>query len=291
MSFFDQCIPNQPGFSSSVAAVTILPDAPKLAKAWRTWYRHVGLLRRLRFIKSLIARRRHFDHDEVEGSDVDAEELKTLAESSAPLGDGKSLDVLFPLDDTSPSKEETKEEEEIQSLSCPIPHNDTEDHLDVSPASGESSLDRREEEESKQLQLRIDYYSDVFGARVDKETLETTKTLVAHALSYCPEQTAVYSREFAQGAAACCPNGCREERLHSLTLAELEELQAEVEEAVENSFEDLLEAQNSNLDRKRQDALEMRGELDKLNTFDVENELYDRTPKKFSSQDQVSIKV
>lgn len=29
-------------------------------------------------------------------------------------------------------------------------------------------------------------------------------------LNYGPEQQAVYSREMAQGAAACCPNGCCE---------------------------------------------------------------------------------
>merc|ERR1712241_129099 len=51
-SFFDHCVPNQPGFSSSVAAVTILPDAPKIAKAWRNWYAAAAALRRLQFIRS-----------------------------------------------------------------------------------------------------------------------------------------------------------------------------------------------------------------------------------------------
>lgn len=53
-SFFDQCVPNQPGYSSSVAAVTILPNASDLAKAWRSWYVCASALRRLSFIRSLI---------------------------------------------------------------------------------------------------------------------------------------------------------------------------------------------------------------------------------------------
>lgn len=53
-SFFDQCVPNQPGFSSSVAAITILPNANDLAAAWRSWYACAAKLRRLRFIRSLI---------------------------------------------------------------------------------------------------------------------------------------------------------------------------------------------------------------------------------------------
>jgi hypothetical protein len=37
-AFFDYCVPNQPGFSSSVVAVTILPSAREIATAWKKWY-------------------------------------------------------------------------------------------------------------------------------------------------------------------------------------------------------------------------------------------------------------
>eukprot|EP00587_Corethron_hystrix_P004932 CAMPEP_0113302754 /NCGR_PEP_ID=MMETSP0010_2-20120614/3452_1 /TAXON_ID=216773 ORGANISM="Corethron hystrix, Strain 308" /NCGR_SAMPLE_ID=MMETSP0010_2 /ASSEMBLY_ACC=CAM_ASM_000155 /LENGTH=415 /DNA_ID=CAMNT_0000156631 /DNA_START=400 /DNA_END=1644 /DNA_ORIENTATION=- /assembly_acc=CAM_ASM_000155 len=60
-SFFDHGVPNQPGFSSSVAAISILPDAPELARAWRKWYVAAAALRRLRFIRSLIADLRFYD--------------------------------------------------------------------------------------------------------------------------------------------------------------------------------------------------------------------------------------
>jgi hypothetical protein len=52
--FFDKCVPNQPGFSSSVAAVTILPPANRLYQAWHKWYKAAAKVRRLRFIKNII---------------------------------------------------------------------------------------------------------------------------------------------------------------------------------------------------------------------------------------------
>jgi len=60
-SFFNHCVPTQPGYSSSVAAVTILPDAPSLARAWRRWYTAAAALRRLRFIRTLISEIRYYN--------------------------------------------------------------------------------------------------------------------------------------------------------------------------------------------------------------------------------------
>jgi len=64
VEFFDKCVPNQPGFSSSVAAVTILPDSSQVSHAWGKWYACAGKLRRLRFIRQQIQRLRK-DEDEV----------------------------------------------------------------------------------------------------------------------------------------------------------------------------------------------------------------------------------
>ena len=36
-AFFDHCVPNQPGFSSSIAAVTLVPGAMDLSVAWGKW--------------------------------------------------------------------------------------------------------------------------------------------------------------------------------------------------------------------------------------------------------------
>ena len=50
-AFFDHCVPNQPGFSSSVAAVTVLPSSKAIASAWRKWYKAASKHRRLRFLR------------------------------------------------------------------------------------------------------------------------------------------------------------------------------------------------------------------------------------------------
>mmetsp|Transcript_37114 Transcript_37114/g.42454 ORF Transcript_37114/g.42454 Transcript_37114/m.42454 type:complete len:1352 (+) Transcript_37114:147-4202(+) len=57
VEFFDQCVSNQPGFTSSIAAITILPDAAKVAKVWGKWYACGKKMRRLRYIKSHLETR------------------------------------------------------------------------------------------------------------------------------------------------------------------------------------------------------------------------------------------
>ena len=54
VEFFDKCVPNQPGYSSSVAAVTILPDASRVSRAWKKWYSCSLRLRKLRFIRKQL---------------------------------------------------------------------------------------------------------------------------------------------------------------------------------------------------------------------------------------------
>lgn len=292
-AFFDQCVPNQPGFSSSVAAVTILPDAPKLAKAWRAWYKHVGLLRRLRFVRSLIAKKRYYEIDEVGEEDEDESGGSEMLNSDAPLGDGKSLDVLFPLDQSSSnSEDEARKQMENGNF---FGEHAVEDHLDITP-DVHNGLSK-EYSDMRQLQLRINYYKDVFGADIDAEGgLELEKTLIMHALEYGPEQTAVYSREFAQGAAACCPNGCREERLHYYELKDLEILEEEITHALVKSFEDLTNVQKWNVDNQddskaapegQTPAIQNVGSMEDIklpSKYDTESRLYSRTPIKFTPE-------
>ncbi|KAG7350665.1 protein of unknown function DUF221-domain containing protein [Nitzschia inconspicua] len=54
VEFFDKVIPNQPGYSSSVAAVTILPDVNQVSKAWKKWFDCANKLRRLRYIRKRL---------------------------------------------------------------------------------------------------------------------------------------------------------------------------------------------------------------------------------------------
>lgn len=247
-------------------------------------------MRKLRFIRSLIAKRRHYDIDEV---DEESECSSDDEAKNAASAERKSLDLLFPLN-MSPVKA-TEEDNNVRNTEIgAVSH---EDHLDVSPVmSGDSSYEREQASYNKKLQQRIDYFKDVFGAQLDEEGgLEMEKTLISHALAYGPEQAAVYSREFAQGAAACCPNGCREERLHTYSLKELEELEEEIVDAVEQSFYDLTEAQDNNMQSERiasvaATEIDLNKGLPKVKSvedmkvpaqYDVECELFSRTPTKF----------
>ena len=54
VNFFNECVPSQPGFTSSVVAATIIPDAARVAKAWTKWYRLEGKLRMVRYIRKII---------------------------------------------------------------------------------------------------------------------------------------------------------------------------------------------------------------------------------------------
>ena len=89
------------------------------------------------------------------------------------------------------------------------------------------------------MQRRMKYYRDVFGSS-DNEDVEA---LLFQALNYGPEQSAVYSREMAQGAAACCPNGCGEERLRRAGIDELLVLERDAIAAVHDANMNLQYAQ------------------------------------------------
>lgn len=141
-AFFDHCIPNQPGFSSSVAAVTILPHANELANSWRKWYVAAAKLRRLRFIRKQIRAKRQYE-----------------------------IEV------------ESDEEEPATGRSIPRP-------ILRHATSGSAYNDDT-------AAPRADYNREVFGSAMDDDVEE----LLLEALDFGPEQTAVYSREFAQVSA------------------------------------------------------------------------------------------
>jgi hypothetical protein len=161
-AFFDHCVPNQPGFSSSVAAVTILPAASHLAEAWNNWYKAAAKLRRLRFIRQEIADRRRYEID-TEAYPEDGGQDPEQPRIEKPFKNGPRTNFY-----------------------------------------AESEVTDR-------------YYQEVLGAITDVEVEDN----LLNALNFGPEQTAVYSREFAQGAANLAPNGCCEGRIRRATIDEL----------------------------------------------------------------------
>ena len=176
-TFFDHCVPNQPGFSSSVVAVTILPGAPELAKAWRKWYCAAATLRRLRFIRQVIKEKRHYDIDDVESNESPHGSKRVVLVGGASPGEQ-------PSSATSPRVAFLDE--------------------DSSPGSS--------------------HHREVYGTA---ENTADVDHVIFSSLNYGHEQQAVYSREMAQGAAACCPNGCGEGRVRRLPIDRLLEMEDE----------------------------------------------------------------
>jgi len=163
-------------------------------------------------------------------------------------------------------------------------------------------------DEYAEIQQRINYYSNVFGAEFNDiantigldmeegnrdETERATLGILTQILAYGPEQTAVYSKEFARGASTCCPNGCREEKLSQASLRDLEDLEADLKANVIKSFETLKEVQKTNVVRDESDHKGIHGEKDDKSTDanDVELQLYSRTPTKFSTSVSTSYDV
>lgn len=99
VEFFDKVVPNQPGYSSSVAAVTILPDVNQVSKAWKRWFDCANKLRRLRLIRKrqqllLQVQNRHVDiifHDD-RVSDSDMGSLHSCASGLGPEQSSRTSD-------------------------------------------------------------------------------------------------------------------------------------------------------------------------------------------------------
>ena len=221
-TFFDHCVPNQPGFSSSVAAVTICPSAKELAIAWRKWYAAASKLRRLRFVRDLIAERRHYEievyhHDD----DSNNKDDYSVHEENFPR-DSSNITVRgLP-------EHPSMDEEAPPPPVIPKPHPLT---------AATSSVVQFETPRGiyDDLTKNKDYYKTVLGIIDEKDD-------IYESLTFGPEQAAVYSREFAQAAAPCCPRGCFEHRLRRAGIDELMDIEEELAAEVHQANLDLKEA-------------------------------------------------
>ena len=251
----------------------MLPDAPKLAEAWRAWYRHCAMLRRLRFVRELINKKRHYDIEEFNDDDKKEEPIN-------------KDDIMIPNEMEQPPDSQLS---------------GSQDYLDEDFPNVEIS----EQQEYNVIQKRIQYYSNVFGTDfnehllpedenyiqdnqdTEKKLLSPEQLLMGELLSYGPEQTAVYSKEFARGGASCCPNGCREEKMREqYNLRELEELKDELEVLFDEAYQKLINIQKQMVIssyHKADDKVEENKK--KSSEDDVEGQLFSRTPTKYTASD------
>jgi hypothetical protein len=83
-----------------------------------------------------------------------------------------------------------------------------------------------------ELNRQISQYREAYGSSEGPSDLDFK---IFRSLNYGPEQQAVYSREMAQGAAACCPNGCCEGRVRRQPIDRLLEMEEATIERLENA--------------------------------------------------------
>lgn len=188
-AFFDHCVPNQPGFSSSVAAVTILPAASEITDAWNHWYKAAAKMRRLRFIRKQIT--------ELQGKDADIESGYTVSD--------------LKVDDTESVYYRSEKKRIRKTRSTVYTESDE----------------------------KMRYYSEVLGTTDDPDVYKN----LLHTLNLGPEQTAVYCREFAEGAANLAPYGWNERKVRHASLEELFEMEKGASIALHDARKALREAQ------------------------------------------------
>ena len=185
-SFFDYCVPNQPGFSSSVAAVSILPGAGEIAASWQKWYAAAAKLRRLRFIRKQIERRKrqHILRRRLSLTE------RGLAASERSVGH-----------DFYGSKWHDESETDVDgSLEM----------VDLKHANSSIGHSFHNHSDNDDIRNRL-------GPIVSDDA----NNKVYKSITFGPEQTAIYGREFAQAASPFCPNGFCEERIASAGLEDL----------------------------------------------------------------------
>ena len=310
-AFFDHCVPNQPGFSSSVAAVTLLPSSKAIAAAWSQWYKAAAQLRRLKFVRAQIAQklyyyshfgddddyRRFSNHDDHDDEEDDNEENhgNPSRKSGQNKGDQENENEVFSgnpycnhschhhhqprrrlsseVSATSLLNTRSDAGDSTSSLPRPIyqtPDQNQEYYRQVTggnefgaflpaalviPSDGglkdgevycddevgeQDDTNNHKDNHQAHRRRRRDHHHHQQQHHQGETEEELLKALLVN--QFGPEQTAIYSREVAQSAAACCPNGCWEGAVLHATIDELLVLEREAAEAVHRANVELYKA-------------------------------------------------
>ena len=208
----EDIIPSEPGYSSPIVAVSILPCAVQVGLVWRKWYTTLTHQRRLKYIRDCI----HSQMEEVSNLSSQAAganiaptktEYKTIVRRKRDTALADSVYIQGSDENDFVSSTE-KSDYKSPTMSS------TNSSAQPPTLSHRSSNDRSAGASQ--------YYVRAMGTMVDNDTDNGAFLDLKHdTLEFGPEQLAVYSRELAQSASNCCPRGCHEERLPRLSIEEL----------------------------------------------------------------------
>jgi len=246
IDFFDKVVPNQPGYSSSVAALTILPDVKRLSQAWKKWFECASKVRRLKFIRQRLQQVRHEGQNLTNG-DIDSHQYD---EKSSNSNNDYDNDTEL---DTSRSqrkdslenlrKLETVDEGVSSELFIPGGKDDT--IYDTTDDISKYETDKADDPIVPMTQKTRYAFpgNELEKSRILALTEANEESNMEMFLDDDEiEQMTVYYREFARSSASCGPHGCDEYSILKADVITLADLEQEAAEDVHFAIEELRQA-------------------------------------------------
>eukprot|EP00531_Pseudo-nitzschia_arenysensis_P017328 CAMPEP_0116148558 /NCGR_PEP_ID=MMETSP0329-20121206/18442_1 /TAXON_ID=697910 /ORGANISM="Pseudo-nitzschia arenysensis, Strain B593" /LENGTH=1181 /DNA_ID=CAMNT_0003644741 /DNA_START=112 /DNA_END=3657 /DNA_ORIENTATION=- len=266
--FFDQCIPAQHGFTSSIVAVTMVPDAKKLTKVWGKWYILGNQMRKIKHLQRTLKIRREMQRTGKKG-------LYDFFVAAPVSVAGQALEKICGHNSIDESKineddEVTSDRIIVNSVSKQDNFYDVEAYVKSQSKSEDdsdtgagitSSLVSIDEKSSPstiqnlEAKRRRDLYASSNRGSSTFEYDEFDPVLFAKWIGYNEEtkldgmidtleieQLSVYAREMSQSASNPCVYGCAPESLRFASIEQLETMLVDAWEAAREANDALLAA-------------------------------------------------
>jgi Late exocytosis, associated with Golgi transport len=248
----EAALPQEPGYSSPIAAVTIVPPAGSMGRCWRKWYAAASALRRLDFLQSVWESRIGGMCGGAGEAALPLSTEQAVAPTTAAPENSMSYvgnDPRFAAPSTASPAGSVRlpVSSPLPPLSLSSPHNTPSKSPGRPSPSPPSSQPRSRRQKQRQQQhmhrasTTSKYLFQVFGGHYNPALEDDIRANVASAFG--PEQMAVFSRELAQSASNCCPNGMRENYMRKLPDSELKDRIADAEMDLHRAVQDLQRSQ------------------------------------------------
>eukprot|EP00536_Pseudo-nitzschia_multiseries_P004604 jgi/Psemu1/253742/estExt_Genewise1Plus.C_770053 len=240
VEFFDQCVPNQSGYTSSIAAISMVPDAKQLTKVWGKWYACGNHLRRLRHLKALLERRREMK----QAGQLSLHDILVLAPANIARATLKA---------TTETLDTVKDRAKSQ---------DGDNHDCSSSALVTESAVPGFKTGSTTDQFEYDEFDPVTFAKWLGYSEETELDQLVDTLDI--EQLSVFARETAQSASNPCVYGCSPNTLHFFSIEQLEVLVEDTWKAARDANAMLLLARAEMFDEDKTKGAEISKKEQKI---------------------------
>ena len=285
--FFDQCIPPQKGYTSSIVAVTLVPDAKKLTKVWGRWYVLGNILRRIRYIKkhleirkemrrtgkrglydffvaapvSAVDRAFHATNESIEAvSEKIHDEVgytrggKEIKSDEEPIETGKTPSRTVLMDGSMVIDPMSKQDDDVTDVEAAF--DTTKRKAMYASSSG------------KKHSFEYDEFNPIAFARWLGYTEETKLNQVIDTLEI--EQLSVFARETSQSASNPCVYGVAPEALRFKSIEKLETMLVEAWESAHEVNDELLAARADMFRKVKNVATTSNGKKERKSITELE---------------------